>query len=84
VLPKRHAVPDIVTAGLPTVAVRMPDHPVALELIRQARGPIAAPSANPFGGISPTHAEHVRGQLGQEPDLVLDAGQRHSRLRRDG
>ena len=74
VLPKRPTVPDIVTAGLATVAVRMPDHPVALELIRRARTPIAAPSANPFGRISPTRAEHVREQLSRQPDLVLDAG----------
>jgi L-threonylcarbamoyladenylate synthase len=74
VLPKSDRVPDIVTAGLPTVAVRMPDHPLALALIREAGVPLAAPSANPFGRISPTTAEHVRRQLGGDVELVLDGG----------
>lgn len=74
VLPKRAAVPDIVTAGLPTVAVRMPAHPVALRLIEQSRTPIAAPSANPFGYLSPTSAEHVAEYLGGKVDLILDGG----------
>ena len=74
VLPKTHIVPDIVTAGLPTVAIRMPSHPVALELIRQAGTPIAAPSANPFGYLSPTLPEHVREQIGDKVDLILDGG----------
>ncbi|RMG51791.1 MAG: threonylcarbamoyl-AMP synthase [Acidobacteria bacterium] len=74
VLPKRAAVPDIVTAGLPTVAVRMPAHPVALRLIEQSRTPIAAPSANPFGYLSPTSAEHVAEYLGDKVDLILDGG----------
>ncbi len=74
VLPKRERVPEIVTAGLPTVAVRMPNHPVALELIRKAGTPIAAPSANPFGYLSPTTAEHVREQLGEQVELILDGG----------
>jgi L-threonylcarbamoyladenylate synthase len=73
VLPKSAHVPSLVTSGLPTVAVRMPAHPVALELIRQA-GPIAAPSANPFGYLSPTKAEHVAQSLGGQVDLILDAG----------
>lgn len=60
VLPKAPAIPDIVTAGLPTVGVRMPDHPIALELIVTAGVPIAAPSANRFTGLSPTTADHVR------------------------
>jgi len=63
-----------VTAGLPTVAVRMPNHPLALDLIRESGSPIAAPSANPFGYLSPTTAQHVREQLGDEVDLVLDGG----------
>jgi L-threonylcarbamoyladenylate synthase len=73
VLPKKSVIPDIVTAGLQTVGVRMPDHPLALELIREAGVPIAAPSANRFTGISPTTAEHVRIAFG---DLVpvLDGG----------
>ena len=58
--PKTAAIPDIVTAGLPTVGVRMPDHPLALALIGEAGVPIAAPSANRFTGLSPTTAEHVR------------------------
>ena len=74
VLPKRAHVPDIVTAGLTTVAVRMPGHPVALALIRAARVPIAAPSANPFGYLSPTRAEHVAAVLGDRVDLILDGG----------
>jgi L-threonylcarbamoyladenylate synthase len=74
VLPKNAAVPDLVTAGLATVAVRMPRHPVALELIERAGTPIAAPSANPFGYISPTTAQHVDRQLGHLVDMVLDGG----------
>ncbi|MCL0083547.1 L-threonylcarbamoyladenylate synthase [Thermodesulfovibrionales bacterium] len=74
VLPKSEIVPDIVTAGLPTVAIRMPAHPIALELIKEAGVPIAAPSANPFGYISSTTAWHVREQLGERVDLILDGG----------
>lgn len=74
VLPKRPIVPDIVTAGLPTVAVRVPAHPVALALIRAAGTPIAAPSANRFGHTSPTTAQHVQDDLGDRIDLILDAG----------
>ncbi len=75
VLPKNPAVPDIVTAGLVTVAVRMPAHPAARELIARARTPIAAPSANPFGYLSPTTAGHVRAQLAGLVDMVLDGGE---------
>lgn len=74
VLPKRERVPDLVTAGLSTVAIRMPAHPVARALIREAGVPIAAPSANPFGYVSPTTAEHVRQALGDRIDLILDGG----------
>jgi L-threonylcarbamoyladenylate synthase len=74
VLPKRPEIPDLVTSGLPTVAVRMPDHPLALALIQAAGVPLAAPSANPFGYISPTTAEHVRRQLGDRVDFILDGG----------
>ncbi|MCX7844076.1 MAG: L-threonylcarbamoyladenylate synthase [Candidatus Bipolaricaulota bacterium] len=74
VLPKRDIVPDIVTAGLPTVAVRMPAHPVALALIREAGVPIAAPSANRFGRLSPTHHEAVLEQLGEAIDAVIAGG----------
>jgi len=74
VLPKRGRVPDLVTAGLPTVAVRMPRHPLALDLIERTGLPLAAPSANPFGSVSPTRAEHVVRHLGDRIDLVLDGG----------
>jgi L-threonylcarbamoyladenylate synthase len=74
VLLKEEDIPDIVTAGLPTVAIRMPNHPMALSLIKESKCPIAAPSANPFGYLSPTTAEHVRDQLGDQVDLILDGG----------
>ena len=74
VLPKREIVPDIVTAGLPTIAIRMPAHLVAQALIREAGVPIAAPSANPFGYVSPTCAQHVLDGLGDRVDLILDGG----------
>lgn len=74
VLPKSELVPDIVTAGLATVALRMPDHPIALSLIEQAGTPIAAPSANRFGRTSPTTAGHVADQLGDEIELIFDGG----------
>ncbi len=74
---KQPAIPDIVTAGLETVGLRMPVHPVALALIRAARIPLAAPSANRFTELSPTTAEHVRRSLGDSldlMDLILDGG----------
>lgn len=74
VLPKQPQVPDLVTSGLPSVAVRMPNHELARELIREADVPVAAPSANPFGRISPTCAEHVLEHLGDKIDLILDGG----------
>jgi len=74
VLPKSNLVPDIVTSSLPNVAIRVPNHPMALELIRQSGRPIAAPSANPFGGVSPTTASHVRQSLGSKVDMILDGG----------
>ncbi|MBM4152474.1 MAG: threonylcarbamoyl-AMP synthase [Kiritimatiellaceae bacterium] len=74
VLPKNPDVPDLVTSGLPSVAVRMPAHPLALELLRQAGTPIAAPSANRFGCTSPTTAQHVFNQLGTAPGMILDGG----------
>ena len=73
VLPKISAIPDIVTAGLPTVGIRVPNHPLALALIREAGVPIAAPSANRFTGLSPTTAEHVREAFGDAVP-VLDGG----------
>ncbi len=74
VLPKSDLIPEIVTAGLPTVAVRMPDHPMALALIREAGCPIAAPSANRFGRPSPTHHDHVLDSLGGRIEAVLACG----------
>lgn len=74
VLPKHPVVPDVVTAGLASVAIRQPDHPVALALIRAARVPIAAPSANQFGRTSPTTAAHVAEQFGEQLELILDGG----------
>ncbi len=74
VLAKRATIPDGVTAGLGTVGVRMPAHPVALALIAEAGVPIAAPSANRFTELSPTTAEHVRQSLGGAVSLVLDGG----------
>jgi L-threonylcarbamoyladenylate synthase len=71
VVPKRPEIPDIVTAGLPTVGLRMPAHPLALELIRAAGVPIAGPSANRFTELSPTTAGHVPESLA---DYVLDGG----------
>lgn len=73
-LPRSEAVPDIVTAGRPLVGIRMPAHPVAFEVIRQAGVPVAAPSANVFGHISPTTAAHVLEDLDGKIDAVVDAG----------
>jgi L-threonylcarbamoyladenylate synthase len=74
VLPKAAIVPDLVTAGLPSVAVRMPAHPLALKLLERADTPIAAPSANLFGQVSPTTSQHVADQLGSQIDYILDGG----------
>lgn len=74
VLPKTNAIPDVVTAGGPTVAVRCPDHPTALALIESFDGPLVGPSANPSGQISPTTAEHVHASFAGEDVLVLDGG----------
>lgn len=74
VLKKSKLIPDIVTAGLDTVALRIPAHPAAQELIKQAGTPIAAPSANPFGFISPTEASHVFEQFGEQVKFILDGG----------
>ncbi len=76
-LPRTSAVPDAVTAGRPLVGIRMPAHPVARELIRRAGVPIAAPSANRFGHISPTTADHVLADLDGRIDAVIDAGPAH-------
>lgn len=74
VLPRQAVVPDLVTAGLQTVAVRVPAHPVALALLRAAAIPIAAPSANRSTELSPTTAQHVAQALGKQVQLILDAG----------
>lgn len=74
VLPKSPDVPDLATSGLGTVALRMPRHPVARALIEAAGVPLAAPSANRFGRISPTRAEHVLSELGDRIPLILDGG----------
>lgn len=74
VLPRSAAVPDAVTGGRDTVAVRVPDHPLALELLRAFGGPVAAPSANRFGRPSPTRANDVRDELGDTVDVILDGG----------
>jgi len=74
VLRKRPVIPGIVTAGLPTVGLRAPDHPVARALIAAAGVPLAAPSANRFGRLSPTRAAHVIHQLGGRVAVVLDGG----------
>ncbi len=73
-LPRTSLVPNAVTAGRALVGVRMPAHPVALEVIRRAGVPVAAPSANIFGRISPTTAQHVLADLDGRIDAVLDAG----------
>jgi L-threonylcarbamoyladenylate synthase len=74
VLPKRPHVPDVVTAGLDTVGIRMPSHAIALALIKEAGLPVAAPSANRFSELSPTTAGHVRAGLGDRVAMVLDGG----------
>jgi L-threonylcarbamoyladenylate synthase len=74
VLPRRPCVPDLVCAGLETVAVRMPAHPVFCAVLRAFGRPVAAPSANRFGRISPTAAEHVFEELAGRIPLILDAG----------
>jgi L-threonylcarbamoyladenylate synthase len=70
---KKPEVPDLITSGLNTVAVRMPSHPIALELLKRAGVPVAAPSANKFGCLSPTQASHVVKQQ-MDPDYILDGG----------
>ena len=74
-LPKHSSIPDLVTSGLDTVAVRIPNHPLTLALLAQLDFPLAAPSANPFGYISPTSAQHVANQLGDKIPYILDGGE---------
>jgi L-threonylcarbamoyladenylate synthase len=73
-LPKQNIIPDLVTSGLDFVAVRIPNHPLTLELLAGLDFPLAAPSANPFGYISPTNAKHVQQQLGEHIPYILDGG----------
>lgn len=73
-LPKAPQIPDLVTSGLDTVAVRIPQHELTRSLLEQLPFPLAAPSANPFGYISPTTAEHVEQQLGDKIPYILDGG----------
>jgi L-threonylcarbamoyladenylate synthase len=74
VLPRKTVVPDLVTAGLPTVAVRMSAHPIFREIIESFGQPLAAPSANRFGRVSPTLAQHVYDELNGRIHLIVDAG----------
>lgn len=73
-LPRTNAIPDLVTSGLDTVAVRIPNHSLTLELLAKLDFPLAAPSANPFGYVSPTQPAHVNEQLGEKIPYVLDGG----------
>ncbi|MFN7045434.1 MAG: L-threonylcarbamoyladenylate synthase [Flavobacterium sp.] len=75
ILKKQPHIPDLVTANQDTVAVRVPNHPVALELLRHLDFPLVAPSANPFTSISPTSAEHVENYFGNQINMVLDGGE---------
>ena len=74
-LKKKPIISDHVTSGLDTVAVRVPDHPLALDLLKSLDFPLAAPSANPFGYISPTRPEHIQDQLGEKIPYILDGGE---------
>ena len=73
-LEKQEHIPDLLTSGLPAVAVRMPNHPLTTALLKQLDFPLAAPSANPFGYVSPTSAQHVEDQLGTKIPYILDGG----------
>jgi L-threonylcarbamoyladenylate synthase len=74
ILPKQDNIPDLVTAGQSNVGLRVPNHPLTLELLANLEFPLAAPSANPFGYVSPTLPQHVEAQLGMEVDYILDGG----------
>ena len=73
-LAKKEIIPDLVTAGLDRVGIRCPDHPLTQALLEQITFPLAAPSANPFGYVSPTSAQHVQDQLGEKISYILDGG----------
>ena len=74
ILPKKKIISDLITAGSAYVAVRIPNHPIALQLLSSLPFPLVAPSANPFGYVSPTTAQHVADQLGDQMDMILDGG----------
>ncbi|MDG1686135.1 MAG: L-threonylcarbamoyladenylate synthase [Flavobacteriaceae bacterium] len=74
VLEKQDQIPNRITAGKPTVAVRVPNHPIALQLLKSLNFPLAAPSANPFGSLSPTSAKHVALYFKEEINFILDGG----------
>ena len=74
-LPKKPIIPDLITSGLERVAIRIPNHPLTLSLLESLDFPLAAPSANPFGYISPTSAAHVEAQLGSKIPYILDGGE---------
>lgn len=74
ILPKKNIIPDLVTAGLDTVAVRIPNHRLTLKLLESLDFPLAAPSANPFGYVSPTCSEHVKEQLGDKVSFIVEGG----------
>jgi len=74
VVPKDHSIVDEATAGLDSVGLRVPDHPLALQLLREFGKPVAAPSANRSNHVSPTTAQHVRDELGEAVDLIVDGG----------
>ncbi len=73
-LPKRKEIPELLTSGLPRMAIRMPDHSLTKQLLKRLNFPLAAPSANPFGYVSPTSATHVENQLGGQIPYILDGG----------
>lgn len=73
-LKKKSIIPDLVTSGLDTVGIRCPNHPLTQQLLKSISFPLAAPSANPFGYVSPTTAQHVNEQLGEKIQYILDGG----------
>lgn len=74
VVERKNIIPDLVTAGLPTVGIRCPNHPLTSQLLETLNFPLAAPSANPFGYVSPTTPQHVQDQLGEKIAYILDGG----------
>ena len=74
ILPKKSTIPDLVTAGLSSAAIRVPTHPALRDLLQRLDFPLAAPSANPFGYVSPTRPDHVSNTLGSKVTAILDGG----------